>query len=156
MKLLSLCLCVLALPTICRAAERTEIENQWVRVIRLTQAPHEKSPTHEHPASVVVYLSDVHQKITAPDGKTRDLKKKANDVVYLEAVKQAEENLSDKAIEAVIIELKPGAPKAIGWPVKDDPVKLDAKHHPVPIENNRVRVLHTILDPHVAGPRHAV
>ena len=58
------------------------------------------------------------------------------------------------SLEAVIVELKPGAPKAIGWPVKLDPVKLDPKYHLVPIENNRVRVLHTILDPHIKSPAH--
>jgi hypothetical protein len=109
---------------------------------------------HDHPASVVVYLTDLHQKVTGPDGKTRDLRKKAHEVAYFEALKQADENVSDKPLEAVIVELKPGAPKAIGWPVKLDPVKLDPKHHPVPIENDRVRVLHTILDPHIKSPAH--
>ena len=141
-------------PAVCLGAEKTEIENQWVRVLRITQAPHEKSVMHEHPASVVVYLTDLHQKITGADGKTRELKKKAHDIAYIGAVKQAEENLSGQALEAIVIELKPGAPKAIGWPVKLDPVKLDPKHHPVPIENDRVRVLHTILDPHVQSPQH--
>jgi quercetin dioxygenase-like cupin family protein len=143
------------LATIANAeSEKVEIENQWVRVLRVMQAPHDKSPMHEHPASVVVYLTDLHQKITGVDGKTRDLKKKASEVAYFDAMKQSEENVSDKAIEAIIVELKPGAPKAIGWPVKLDPVKLDSKHHPVPFENDRVRVLHTILDPHVKSPQH--
>ena len=151
---LSTCLSVF-LATIANAeSEKVEIENQWVRVLRVMQAPHDKSPMHEHPASVVVYLTDLHQKITGVDGKTRDLKKKAWEVAYFDAMKQPEENISDKAIEAIIVELKPGAPKAIGWPVKLDPVKLDSKHHPVPFENDRVRVLHTILDPHVKSPQH--
>jgi len=143
------------LATIANAeSEKVEIENQWVRVLRVMQAPHDKSPMHEHPASVVVYLTDLHQKITSVDGKTRDLKKKAWEVAYFDAMKQSEENVSDKAIEAIIVELKPGAPKAIGWPVKLDPVKLDSKHHPVPFENDSVRVLHTILDPHIKSPQH--
>jgi beta-alanine degradation protein BauB len=151
---LSICLSVFLVTTANAASEKVEIENQWVRVLRVMQAPHDKSPMHEHPASVVVYLTDLHQKITGVDGKTRDLKKKAWEVAYFDAMKQSEENVSDKAIEAIIVELKPGAPKAIGWPVKLDPVKLDSKHHPVPFENDRVRVLHTILDPHVKSPQH--
>jgi hypothetical protein len=151
---LSICLSVFLVTTANAASEKVEIENQWVRVLRVMQAPHDKSPMHEHPASVVVYLTDLHQKITSVDGKTRDLKKKAWEVAYFDAMKQSEENVSDKAIEAIIVELKPGAPKAIGWPVKLDPVKLDSKHHPVPFENDRVRVLHTILDPHVKSPQH--
>jgi beta-alanine degradation protein BauB len=136
------------------AEEKTEIENAWVRVLRVKQAPHEKSALHEHPATVVVYLSDARQKMTGTDGKSRDLVKKAGDVGYFEAAKQTEENISDKPFEAIVVELKPGAPKAIGWPVKLDPVRLDPKHHPVPLENARVRLLHTILDPHVKSPMH--
>jgi beta-alanine degradation protein BauB len=136
------------------AGEKTEIENQWVRVLRVTQAAHEKSSMHEHPASVVVYLTDLHQRVTGADGSTRDLTKKAGDVAYINAVRQTEENISEKPLELIVVELKPGAPKAIGWPVKLDPVKLDPKHHPVPLENDRVRVLRTLLDPHVKSPQH--
>jgi quercetin dioxygenase-like cupin family protein len=92
--------------------------------------------------------------ITGNDGKSYELRKKAREVAYVSATKQAEENVSNKPLEAIIVELKPGAPKAKGWPVQLDPVKLDPKHHLVPIENSRVRVLHTILDPHIRSPRH--
>jgi quercetin dioxygenase-like cupin family protein len=150
----SVCLCVLLVAAANAASEKVEIENQWVRVLRVTQAPHDRSPMHEHPASVVVYLTDLHQRVTGADGKTHELRKKARDSAYFDATKQSEENVSDKPIEAIVVELKPGAPKAIGWPVTLDPVKLDSKHHPVPFENDRVRVLHTILDPHVKSPQH--
>jgi hypothetical protein len=47
----------------------------------------------------------------------------------------------------IVIELKdqPRHPKSL--PLALDPVKLDATHHPVLLENDRVRVLHTILVP---------
>jgi quercetin dioxygenase-like cupin family protein len=136
------------------ASEKVELENEWVRVLRVTQAPHEKSSMHAHPASVVVYLTDLHQKVTGADGKTYNLKKKARDVAYFSPTNQSEENASGQPLEAIVVELKPGAPKAIGWPVKLDPVRLDPRHHPVPFENDRVRVLHTILDPHLKSPQH--
>jgi quercetin dioxygenase-like cupin family protein len=136
------------------AAEKTEIDNKWVHVLRVTQAPHEKSAMRDHAASVVVYLTDVRQKITNADGKSENLTKKANDVAYFDAAKHAEENVGEKPLEMIVVELKPNAPKAPGWPVTLDPVKLDAKHHPVPLENARVRVLRTILDPHIKGPVH--
>src|SRR5690242_20550348 len=53
------------------ASEKTEIDNAWVHVVRITQAAHEKSELHERPATVVVYLSDLHQRITGADGKVR-------------------------------------------------------------------------------------
>jgi len=97
----------------------------------------------------VVYLTDVHQSV---DGV--ETVHKAGDVAWLEATRHAEENLSDQPLEYVLVELKPDAPKAKGWPVKLDPVKLDPIHHLVPIENSRVRVLRTILEPHLKGPKH--
>ena len=108
----------------------------------------------DRPASVIVYLTDVHEKITSADGKIQDLKKKANDVTYFDAAKQTEENAGDKPVEMIVVELKSNAPKATGWPVALDPVKLDPKHHLVPLENARVRVLRTILDPHIKSPMH--
>ena len=131
-----------------------EIDNAWVRVLRIKQAPHEKSLENEHPDAIAVYLTDIHQRI---DG--RDFTRKAGDVAWLPSTKpptskHAEENLSDQPVEFVLVELKPGAPKAKGWPVALDPVKLDPVHHLVPLENARVRVLRTILEPHLKGPTH--
>lgn len=131
-----------------------EIDNPWVRVVRVTQAPHEKSGTHDRPATVVVYLTDLHQRVTDPSGKVRDLKKKAGEVAYFDSARTSEENVSDKPLEEIIVEFKPNAPRATGWPVTIDPVKVDPQHHPVPFENDKVRILRTILDPHVKGPVH--
>jgi hypothetical protein len=68
---------------------KVEIDNEWVRVLRVTQGTHEKAPMHEHPASVVVYLTDLRQRITGADGKVRELTRKARDVAYIDAVKQS-------------------------------------------------------------------
>jgi quercetin dioxygenase-like cupin family protein len=126
-----------------------EIENAWVRVLRVKQGPHEKSPEHQHPASVAVYLTDIHQRVNG-----MEVSHKSGDVAWLEAAKNTEENLSDRPLEYVLVELKPGAPKAKGWPVALDPVKLNPAHELVPFENDRVRVLRTILEPHLKGPTH--
>jgi quercetin dioxygenase-like cupin family protein len=151
---LCLCLCAFVVSSPCLAGEKTEIDNSWVRVLRVTQSPHEKSALRDHPASVVVYLTEVHQKITNADGKAQDLRKKANDVAYFDAAKHGEENVGDRPLEMIVVELKPNTAKATGWPVTLDPVELDPKHHPVPFENARVRVLRTILEPHVKSPMH--
>ncbi len=131
---------------------KVEIDNAWVRVLRVKHPPHAKIAMQQHPAIVTVFLTDTHEKITAADGKVRNLDLKAGDVGFREAGKEAEENLSDRPIEAVMIELKPGAPKSP--PVALDPVKLDPEHHPVVFENDRVRVIHTLLPPHVKSPMH--
>src|SRR5580704_11526572 len=94
-----------------------EIDNSWVRVFRVKQDPHEKTPLVEHPASVTVYLTDVHQRFTGADGKAHSVNHKVGDVAWTSSVKRAEENLSGKPLELILIELKPGAPKPISPPI---------------------------------------
>jgi quercetin dioxygenase-like cupin family protein len=131
------------------AQTTVEIDNAWVRALRVKQGPHEKTPEQQHPASVAVYLTDIHKRVNGVE-----VTRKAGDVAWFDASRDTEENLSDQPLEYVLVELKPGGPKAKGWPVALDPVKLDPVHHQVPIENDRVRVLRTILEPHLKGPTH--
>lgn len=131
---------------------KVEIDNQWVRVLRVNHPAGAKVAMHEHPASVAVFLTDVHERITGADGKARDVNVEVGEVAFNEAAKHAEENIGTKPLEAVIIELKPGAPRSP--PISLDPVKTDPKHHPVLLENDRVRVIKTILEPHLKAPEH--
>ena len=62
--------------------------------------------------------------------------------------------MGDQPLEEVIIEFKPGAPALPSHPIQLDPVKLDPEHHKVDFENERIRVLRTILDPHIKSPLH--
>lgn len=145
----------LALTVSAGAQQKVEIDNPWVRVVRVKAGPHEKIAMHQHPASVLVCLTDIHERMTGPDGKSQEITRKAGDVAYREAMKHAEENLSDQPLEVVVVELKPGAPKAPPPPMTaPDPVQADPEHHLVPVENHRVRVLRTILEPHLKSPMH--
>ena len=45
-------------------------ENERVRVLKAAYGPGEKSVMHEHPANVVVFLTDADIKFTFPDGKS--------------------------------------------------------------------------------------
>lgn len=133
---------------------KIEIENSWVRVLRMKQGPHERVPMHEHPASVVVYLTHSHQRITGADGKLHEVTRKPGEVAYIDAVRHVEENLSDRPLDAVVVELKPDAPKSTSSPITLDPVKVDPQYHTVLFENERVRVLRTVLEPHIKSPMH--
>ncbi|HYL36002.1 MAG TPA: hypothetical protein VEV17_08830 [Bryobacteraceae bacterium] len=133
---------------------KPEIDNGWVRVLRVKRAPHEKTPVHQHPAYVVVLLTGAHLRITGADGRTREVTRQAGEVSYSDAVTHSEENISGQPMEAVVIELKPDAPQAKGLHITLDPVKLDPQHHIVLLENQRVRVLRTILEPHLKAPMH--
>jgi hypothetical protein len=124
-------------PAVAAAQKATiEIDNAWVHVSRVNLAPHERLARREYPASVVVYLTDA--------GRT----------AYFDAGARAIENRSDKPLEEVVIELKPGAPPFPAHPITLDPVKLDPKYHTVDFENDRVRILRTVLEPHIKSPMH--
>ncbi len=82
------------------------LENDQVRVLRFTINPHEKSVMHEHPANVTVFLTDADIKFTFPDGKAVEKHPKAGQVTSSEPVKHEAENIGDKPIELVQIELK--------------------------------------------------
>jgi quercetin dioxygenase-like cupin family protein len=139
--------CVFWLTAAIAQAEKVtvEVDNAWVHVSRVNLAPHEKLPKRQYPASVVVYLTD---------GNVRHIAHKDGDTAYFDAGARVEENSSDKPLEEVIIELKPGAPPVLSHPVTLEPVKLDPRHHTVDFENERVRVLRTLLEPHIKSPMH--
>lgn len=81
-------------------------ENDQVRVLRIHYGPHEKSVMHVHPNSVVVYESDTHVKMTTPDGKSVDATGKAGDSQWTPAGSHLPENIGDKPVNAVLVELK--------------------------------------------------
>ncbi|MDP8980896.1 MAG: hypothetical protein M3O35_09925 [Acidobacteriota bacterium] len=82
------------------------LENDDVRVLRAKYGPHEKSVMHEHPASVAIFLTGGHVKFTQPDGKSQEVVGKAHDATWSDAGKHLPENLGDKAMESIVIELK--------------------------------------------------
>ncbi len=135
---------------------KVEIDNELVRVLRATRGPHEKAPMHEHPDEyLAIYLKDLHQKITLADGTVQQPNRKAGEVSFSKPVKHAEENLSDQPIEVLVVELKPGAARSgVLWSDAFDGVKIDPQHHKVEFENERVRVVRIIREPHAKIPMH--
>ena len=85
---------------------KVEFENAQVRVLRVRYGPHDKSVMHELPARVVVYLTDQKAKFTLANGKTVERDSKAGEVRWLPAQKHLLENLSDKPLELVLVEVK--------------------------------------------------
>ncbi|PWU11337.1 MAG: hypothetical protein C5B51_02820 [Terriglobia bacterium] len=86
-----------------------ELENEYVRVLRVTIGPHEKLRLHTHPdtGAVLVHLSDQNMRLTLKDGTTRLTKYAARQVRWVEpATAHQDENLSDAPLRFVRIELK--------------------------------------------------
>jgi quercetin dioxygenase-like cupin family protein len=81
-------------------------ENDQVRAVRIAYGPHEKSVMHYHPDAVAVFLTDSNVKMTFPDGTTAGSDGKAGQAVWTPARKHLPENLSEKPLELILVELK--------------------------------------------------
>jgi hypothetical protein len=60
----------------------------------------------QHPASVAVFLTENHGRFTFPDGKTEERSWKAGQSMVMPPENDLPENLNDKPLELVLIELK--------------------------------------------------
>lgn len=83
-----------------------EAENEKVRVLRIRYGPREKSVMHGHPASVAIAVKDLHGRFSFPDGTSQEMRMKAGEVMITPAGDHLPENLSDKPLEVILVELK--------------------------------------------------
>jgi quercetin dioxygenase-like cupin family protein len=114
---------------------KVEIDNAWVRVLRLTLGPHQKGPKHSHPPEVLVW-------ITQEPGRT----------AYRAAAVDSDANTSDTPLEQAVIELKQKPPTSAR--VGLDPVVIDPEYHKVLLDNPYVRAIRTVLEPGIKSPLH--
>ncbi len=133
------------------------IENEHVRVLKVTDPPHRKGQLHEHAMNrVMVYLDEGHIVINYEDGKTDDQKVKAGEVRWSQAGgKHTSENIGAGPVEIVEIELK-SKPGGESKPVTAalDPPKVHPATYKILFENDQVRVLRAKLDPHMKVKQH--
>lgn len=85
---------------------KVEFENAQVRVLRVKLGPQEKTPMHQHPANIAIFLTDGHAKFTLPDGNVQEATLKAGQFLWAEQERHAGENLGGP-FEAIVVELKP-------------------------------------------------
>jgi hypothetical protein len=111
---------------------RVEFENDQVRVLRIGYGPHYKGVMHEHPASIVVWLTDGHGAITSADGDVQEVDTKAGDVAWMAPATHQGENTSDQPFEVLQIELKDSKAwtRMSGTLVCDPP----SQEHALPVE----------------------
>jgi quercetin dioxygenase-like cupin family protein len=81
-------------------------ENDEVQVVYIHYGAHEKSPSHEHPRGVVVYVSDGHLRFTDQAGKVQEVSAKKGESRWFPAFKHRVENLSEKSFDGVYIGMK--------------------------------------------------
>ena len=85
------------------------LDNDCVRMQFHDVAVGEKTPMHSHPR-YAVYVFDAYQaRITLADGTQRMSVHKAGDAFWNEATQHAVENLGERPIHNLVLELKPGS-----------------------------------------------
>jgi len=114
---------------------KVEVDNAWVRVLRLTLPPYQKAPRRTHPAEIVVW-------ITQQPGRT----------TFRPAAADVDENPSAEPLEQAVIELKQQPPTSTR--VALDPVAIDPEYHKVVLDNQYVRAIRTVLEPGIKSPLH--
>jgi uncharacterized RmlC-like cupin family protein len=138
------------------AQRQTPIENDQVKVIKVTDQPRVKTALHEHKLNrVMIYFVPGRQDITYQDGRKVNLEFKAGEVKWSPAGgMHVSEVVSGTPSTVVELEIKkegdPG--KAAGSSL--DPVKVAPKNYKVEFENAQVRVVRVTMGPHQAVPLH--
>ena len=159
-----LSLCLLALPAVAQdplkslpQAYKLQFENDWVRVIRVHYAPHEKLPPHQHneQAAAYVYLKDggpvTFKHLDLPYGAvTRPATKAASFRVYkgLKEIHEVE-NLSDLPSDFLRVEFKtePINEKSLRGRFYRETSTPGENFEKIQFENEQIRITRLICAP---------
>ena len=85
---------------------RVRFENNRVRVLEAILPPGTKEQVHSHPAYVSYVLEGGRYRNYAADGKVTEGTFQTGDVVYRDPLTHAAENIGDKPMHFILVELK--------------------------------------------------
>ncbi len=139
------------------ADDRVRVDNEAVRILKVTDMPHHKGAMHRHPMNrVMIYLDAGDIELTNEGGQKVEQHWQANQVAWSpEAGMHTSENVGNAPIRIVEIELKKPAPKqdVVRRPAFDA-VALDPRHNVLILENDQVRVFRSWREPGATEPMH--
>ena len=87
---------------------KVKFENDRVRVLEATLPPGVKEQVHSHPAYVIYVLEGGRYRNYASDGKVTEGELKTGEVLFREPLTHAAENIGDKPLHMILVELKSG------------------------------------------------
>jgi len=85
---------------------RVRFENDRVRVLEAILPPGTKEQVHSHPAYVIYVLAGGRYRNYAADGKITEGTFQRGDVIYRDPLTHAAENIGDKPMHLILVELK--------------------------------------------------
>jgi beta-alanine degradation protein BauB len=88
---------------------RVKFENERVRVLEATLPPGVKEQVHSHPAYVIYVVEGGRFRNYAADGKITEGTFNTGDVIYRDPLTHAAENIGDKPMHLILVELKGAA-----------------------------------------------
>ncbi len=87
-------------------ADQVEFENEHVRVVRTITGPRERSALRTRRDRVLIFLTDSHEMRVERGGQKKEVRHKAGDVLWRTASDHQLENLEDRPVEVIVVELK--------------------------------------------------
>src|SRR5438270_8202120 len=91
---------------------QVKFENDRVRVLEANLPPGVKEAVHSHPAYVIYVVEGGRYRNYASDGKVTEGEFKTGDVIFREPITHAAENIGDKPMHFILVELKGDAGKS--------------------------------------------
>src|SRR5262249_26044610 len=85
---------------------RVKFENDRIRVLEANLPPGAKEQVHSHPAYVIYVLEGGWYRNYASDGKVTEGEFKTGEVIFREPLTHAAENIGDKPMRFILVELK--------------------------------------------------
>ena len=92
---------------------KVELENEYVKVVRVTYGPREKSPIHSHAKGVGVHLTDAKGKFTLPNGDSTVIEAKAGGIGVEPGGAQIVETMPNLTWNTIVGEYKKRYPSRI-------------------------------------------
>ena len=142
--------------TLLAQSVRVPIENDKVKVVKVTQGPHIKTKLHKHDMNrVMIYLQPGKQNFDYQGAKPITVTWKAGQALWSPAAgMHIAEIVSDNPVTIVELELKNSGIKDKVKGTATDPLKIDPKHYRVEFENDQVRVIRVKIGPKESVPMH--
>jgi hypothetical protein len=85
---------------------RLELENEKLRVLRLTLKPSEIVPMHDDKDALVVCLNECHVRFTSPNGRSEDIHMEPGASRWIYGDTRSEKNLGTHPVEMLFVETK--------------------------------------------------
>jgi hypothetical protein len=136
--------------------DSVKLDNEFVRVLFLTDQPRTKTPLHRHGLNrVMIYLDPMKLILRYEDGEVERQNWHKGQVAWSPAGRlHTGENLMDRPTRVVEVELKQApSGKPFGKSARD-PLKVNSKSVEVAFENEYVRVLRCKYPANVREPLH--